>query len=122
MLTRKYSGTQGGTVYISKLFEKNVDTGAVTKYYYAEGQRIAMRSSGTLNYLTNNQQGSTLMVTTASAPISAVARLRYYPLAISGGPPGHHPPTMVSQTFRLSSGEREFRLACQKGEALFFAG
>ena len=28
---------------------------------------------------------------------------------------------VVSQTFRLSSGEREFLLACQKGEALFFA-
>ena len=28
---------------------------------------------------------------------------------------------VVSQTFRLSAGEREFLLACQKGEALFFA-
>ncbi len=28
---------------------------------------------------------------------------------------------VVSRTFRLSAGEREFLLACQKGEALFFA-
>ncbi len=28
----------------------------------------------------------------------------------------------VSQTFRLSSGEKEFLLACRKGEGLFFAG
>jgi hypothetical protein len=27
----------------------------------------------------------------------------------------------VSQTFRLSNGEREFLLSCRKGEGLFFA-
>jgi hypothetical protein len=28
---------------------------------------------------------------------------------------------VVAQTFRLSSGEREFLLSCRKGEGLFFA-
>ena len=39
------------TVYVEPLFEKNLTTGVVTKYYYLSGQRVAMRADSSLSYL-----------------------------------------------------------------------
>lgn len=50
---RGHGQVQNGqtTVYIGALFEKNVSTGVVTTYYFAGGQRVAMRQGGVLYYL-----------------------------------------------------------------------
>ncbi|MBI4317103.1 MAG: RHS repeat-associated core domain-containing protein, partial [Chloroflexi bacterium] len=53
-------------VYVGNLYEKNVTTGEVTKYYYAEGRRIAMRKGSTLNYLLADHLGSTVSVLDAN--------------------------------------------------------
>jgi RHS repeat-associated protein len=88
-LVRKYSNDQQGTIYIGDAWEKKLDTPSeVTKYYYANGQRIAMRKqpsggSDILNFLVNDHLGGTALVLTSSNPATEVARLRYYPF---GGP------------------------------------
>jgi RHS repeat-associated protein len=49
----------------------------VTKYYYAGGQRIAMRKSGVVYYLHGDHLGSTSLTTNANS--TEVARQLYYP-------------------------------------------
>ncbi|MCL5264634.1 MAG: hypothetical protein M1343_05495 [Chloroflexi bacterium] len=65
---RKVNG--GTTVYVGNLFEKNTSTGEVTKYYYAEGRRIAMRKVGGANpglsYLLSDHLGGTVGVVDAN--------------------------------------------------------
>ncbi|MCL5264637.1 MAG: RES domain-containing protein [Chloroflexi bacterium] len=65
---RKVNG--GTTVYVGNLFEKNTTTGEVTKYYYAEGRRIAMRKVGGANpglsYLLSDHLGGTVGVVDAN--------------------------------------------------------
>jgi hypothetical protein len=61
------------TYFIGNYYE--VTDGVVTKYYYAGGQRIALRQNGTLYYLLSDHLGSTSLVTDASGNI--VSELRY---------------------------------------------
>ncbi len=50
-------------VYIGGIFEKNLDTGEVTKYYHtADGRRLAMRKGSTLSYFANDHLGGTAVV------------------------------------------------------------
>jgi len=63
------------TYFIGNYYE--VTNGVVTKYYYAGGQRIALRQNGTLYYLLSDHLGSTTLVTDASGNI--VSELRYKP-------------------------------------------
>jgi RHS repeat-associated protein len=49
----------------------------VTKYYYAAGQRVAMRQNGTLTYLHGDHLGSTSLSTDAGG--QPQARVLYYP-------------------------------------------
>ncbi|MBI4317576.1 MAG: RHS repeat-associated core domain-containing protein, partial [Chloroflexi bacterium] len=53
-------------VYVGNLYEKNVTTQEVTKYYYAEGRRIAMRKGSNVYYLLADHLGSTVTVLDAS--------------------------------------------------------
>ncbi|NLH99138.1 MAG: hypothetical protein GX446_06555, partial [Chthonomonadales bacterium] len=48
----------GTTVYVGGYFEQNVTTGAATSYYYAGGQRIAVRQGSTVVYLHGDHLGS----------------------------------------------------------------
>lgn len=43
--SQRVKKVQGGqtTVYIGNYYEKNLGTGVVTKYYYANGRRVAQR-------------------------------------------------------------------------------
>jgi len=52
-----------------------VEGGLTTKYYLAGGQRIAMRSGGTLYYLLGDHLGSTSLTTDSAG--SVVSELRY---------------------------------------------
>ena len=54
-----------------------MDNGVVTKYYYAGGQRIAMRTGSALTYLLGDHLGST-SITTDSAGVK-ISELRYKP-------------------------------------------
>ncbi len=63
---KKVPGQNYGTFYIGEVYEEDLDTGTVTKYYYAAGQRIAMRKNATLYYLTQDHLGGTALVTDAS--------------------------------------------------------
>ena len=49
----------------------------VTQYYYAGGQRVAMRKNSTVYYLHGDHLGSTSLVTDANGV--EVARVLYYP-------------------------------------------
>lgn len=53
--------TVGGvsTVYVGKHYEKNTSTGYVTKYYYAEGRRIAMRHGEVVSFILSDHLGGT---------------------------------------------------------------
>ena len=61
------------TVYIGDYYELTGSTGR--KYYYANGQRVAMRVGGTPYYLLTDHLGSTAI--TANSSGSRVAELRY---------------------------------------------
>ncbi len=78
-LVKKSSATGGDTVYVGGIYEKNVTSGEVTKYYYAGGQRVAMRKAGTVYFLTQDHLGGTALVTQAGSPTKMVSRVRYYP-------------------------------------------
>ncbi len=52
----------GENVGAGNLYEKNVTTGEETKYYYAEGRRIALRKGGNLYYILSDHLGGTVSV------------------------------------------------------------
>jgi RHS repeat-associated protein len=66
---------EGATYYIGGYYE--VQGSTVTKYYYAAGQRVAMRRSGALTTLHSDHLGSTSLTTDAAGGL--VARVLYYP-------------------------------------------
>ncbi|HOU13514.1 MAG TPA: hypothetical protein PKZ84_10390 [Anaerolineae bacterium] len=75
------------TYYVGGYYEKQGST--ITKYYYAGGQRIAMRKAGMVYYLHTDHLGSTSLTTcgSSSCPVvsgtvgmsAEVARQLYYP-------------------------------------------
>ncbi|MDH7486114.1 MAG: RHS repeat-associated core domain-containing protein [Anaerolineae bacterium] len=66
-----FNGTT--TVYIGDYYEQTGST--IKKYYYANGQRVAMRVGSTLYWLLTDHLGSTAI--TANSSGSRVAELRY---------------------------------------------
>jgi RHS repeat-associated protein len=80
-LVKKAQGS-ATTLYVGDLYEKNIQTGVVTKYYWFGGQRIAMQQApsgqpGTLSYFLNDHLGSTTAVLNDSGVV--VASQKYYP-------------------------------------------
>jgi RHS repeat-associated protein len=80
-------------VYIGGIFEKNLDTGEVTKYYHTvDGSRLAMRKGATLSYFANDHLGSASVVMNSTNG-NKVSETRYFPYgniwtqAISAAPP-----------------------------------
>ncbi len=66
------------TVYIGGYFEWSGSSSTMRRYYYAGGQRIAMRlGTTTLRFLLGDHLGSTAITATSSG--SKLAELRYYP-------------------------------------------
>jgi RHS repeat-associated protein len=69
------------TAYVGAHYEKNVTANTTTSYYYAAGQRVAMRVSGSgagvVYYLHGDHLGSASVTTDASG--AKVGELRYYP-------------------------------------------
>jgi YD repeat-containing protein len=61
------------TVYVGDYYEQTGST--LKKYYYAGGQRVAMRENGTLYWLLTDHLGSTVL--TANSDGSFKAELRY---------------------------------------------
>jgi RHS repeat-associated protein len=94
-------------VYIGGIFEKNLDTGEVTKYYHtADGRRLAMRkvpSSGptTLSYFANDHLGGTAVVMNDQGGL--VSRVRYLPYGNQWTQETGAPPTD-----RLFTGQRRY--------------
>jgi YD repeat-containing protein len=72
---QRVRSTIGGvtTTFVGNHYE--VTGGAVTKYYYANGQRIAMRTGSTLYYLLSDHLGSTSITTSSTG--AKEAELRY---------------------------------------------
>ena len=76
----RVKATLGGvtTYYIGNHFEWRGSTSTMTRYYYADGQRIAMRQgSSTVYFLLGDHLGSTSI--TANSSGGKVAELRYHP-------------------------------------------
>jgi hypothetical protein len=61
------------TYFVGAHYEVSGSTN--TKYYYAGAQRIAMRTSGTLNYLLGDHLGSTSLTTDAAG--NKISEVRY---------------------------------------------
>ncbi len=68
-------GPEGTTVYIGDYYEKQGSV--VTKYYYAAGQRVAMRVGGVVYYLHGDHLGSASLAANASE--AKVSEMRYLP-------------------------------------------
>jgi RHS repeat-associated protein len=76
----RVKATLGGatTVYVGNYFEWTGSTSTMVKYYYAGGQRVAMRKgSSTLYFLLGDHLGSTSI--TANSSGGKAAELRYHP-------------------------------------------
>ena len=71
----------GTTVYVGGYFEKNVTTGAVTSYYYAGGQRIAVRAGGVVYWLHGDHLGGATLTTDING--NRVSELRYTPYGVT---------------------------------------
>jgi len=65
------------TYHIGNHFEWRSTTGNMGRYYYADGQRIAMRYGSTVYYLLGDHLGSTTLTVTGSG--AKYAEQRYYP-------------------------------------------
>jgi RHS repeat-associated protein len=78
-LVKKESGGET-TVYVGTYYEKNVTTGQVTRYYFFNGQRIAMRQGDVLYYIAGDHLGSTSLVLNSDGTVHSQAR--YYPYGV----------------------------------------
>ena len=77
---QRVTATIGATIttYIGGYFEWSGSSSTMRRYYYAGGQRIAMRlGTTTLRFLLGDHLGSTAITATTSG--SKLAELRYYP-------------------------------------------
>jgi RHS repeat-associated protein len=70
---------KNGTVYIGKLYE--CTGGSCTKYIFAGGSRIALKSGSTVNYYHKDHLGSSSIVTNTTG--SKVEEIYYYPYGAS---------------------------------------
>lgn len=86
-------------VYIAGIYEKDTSSGQVTKYYFINGQRVAMRKAGTLYYITGDQLGGTALVTNTSGGL--VSRTRYFPYGLTRTQEGTAP------TDKLFTGQQQ---------------
>src|SRR4030095_16548237 len=81
-------GTGGGitTTYISNYYEWNTNTGLAKKYYYADGQRVAMRDNATLSFILTDHLGSTSLTATSTGVFSTEVRYRAWgPIRYTSG-------------------------------------
>ncbi|MEJ2737434.1 MAG: hypothetical protein P8189_28405, partial [Anaerolineae bacterium] len=65
------------TIHVGQHYEKNVASGTVTKYYYLNGQRVAMWKTGDLYYLVVDHLGTTSLVLNVGGTVHSEAR--HYP-------------------------------------------
>ena len=63
------------TIYIGGIYE--VEGATITKYYFVNGQRFAMKAGPTVSYITGDHLGSTSLITNDSGTL--ISRTRYYP-------------------------------------------
>ena len=91
-------GPEGTTIYIGDHFEKQ--GAVVTKYYYAAGQRMAVRVGGALYFLHGDHLGSATLTTDGGGNWVGEARYtpygemrRDYPRGHSHRPPLYRPAT-----------------------------
>jgi RHS repeat-associated protein len=67
----------GTTYYVGNYFEWTGSTGTMKKYYYAGGERVAMRTgSSTVNYLLSDHLGSTSVVADVSGVRTSEVRYK----------------------------------------------
>jgi RHS repeat-associated protein len=88
----KLSGPKN-VVYIDGIYEKNLDTTVVTKYYSADGRRVAMRAGNVLSYLANDHLGSTAFVLDSTQSGALLTQMRYYSYGMTWTQSGPNPPT-----------------------------
>jgi RHS repeat-associated protein len=95
-------------VYIGGIYEKNLETQEVTKYYFGpDGRRIAMRKTpssggaGTLYFFAQDHLGGTALVMNSTTG-GEVSRMGYYPYGMTWTEQGAMP------TDRLYTGQQRF--------------
>jgi RHS repeat-associated protein len=88
------------TLYINQYYEKNLDSGEVTTYYYLGGKMVAQRKDTTLSYIHQDSLGSSSAASNADG--SSEGSIRYLPfgLARSGMD------TLSDDTDKLFTGQR----------------
>jgi len=65
------------TYYVGNYFEWRSTTSNMTRYYYAGGQRVALRNGTILRFLLGDHLGSTAVTATSTG--AKYAEQRYYP-------------------------------------------
>jgi uncharacterized protein RhaS with RHS repeats len=64
-------------LYVNRYYEKNLDTGEVTTYYYLGGQLVAMREGTELKYIYQDHLSSTSVMTDESG--DSLGEIKYLP-------------------------------------------
>jgi hypothetical protein len=83
---RRVKSVEGGvtTVYIGDYYEWRSDSTTTTevKYYYAAGQRIAMRKAGTLTWLPGDHLTSTTVTANADGTLASAQKYTACPCGV----------------------------------------
>jgi RHS repeat-associated protein len=72
----KGTTSAGTTIYIGNHFEYTTGNGQMKSYYYAGGERIAMRDNGTVKYLLSDHLGSNAVVADTSGVRTSEVRYK----------------------------------------------
>jgi RHS repeat-associated protein len=94
------SRTEGGetVIYVNRFYEKNLDTGTVTTYYYLGDRLVALRNGAALRYMHSDHLGGTNVVTDTSG--NQDSKITYYPYGDCRNSTG------TLETDRLFTGQR----------------
>jgi RHS repeat-associated protein len=87
------------TICLGAMYEKNLTSGEVTRYYFAGSQRVAMRKGSSLYYFVTDHLGSTSLALDSNGNEIANTREKYYPFGETRG-------TVTPVTDRQFTGQR----------------
>jgi RHS repeat-associated protein len=89
------------TLYINQYYEKNLDSGEVTTYYYLGGKMVAQRKDTTLSYIHQDSLGSTSVTSDASG--SQTSSIKFLPFGSTLSTSGTLPTDKLFTGQRLDS-------------------
>jgi RHS repeat-associated protein len=88
------------TLYVNQYYEKNLDSGEITTYYYLGGKMVAQRKDTTLTYIHQDSLGSSSAASNANG--SSEGSIRYLPFGLTRSGMD----TLSDNTDKLFTGQR----------------